>query len=54
MDSLMVGVILNLGVGAIYLGVAVAHAIGHKWGWSLAYFSYAIANVGLSMAMLGK
>lgn len=42
--------ILPLIVSIAYLIVAIDFATELKWGWSLAWFSYAMANVGLVIA----
>jgi hypothetical protein len=38
-------------VGLIYLGVVVTEALRGNAGWAVAYFGYAIANVGWIMAL---
>lgn len=40
---------LILGVGAVYLAVAVDQYIKGSPGMALAWFGYALANVGLAM-----
>lgn len=36
--------------GLLYIATAIGMLIQHKWGLSLAYFAYALANVGLIIA----
>ena len=40
-------------IGAQYLAVAVMYVIEQKWGLALAFFAYALANVGLFIAARG-
>ena len=40
--------------GLLYLATSVGFAMKHQWGWSLSYFAYAVANVGLIMASLSE
>jgi hypothetical protein len=34
-------------VGAQYMALSLMFAIGQRWGMSLTFFAYALANVGL-------
>lgn len=43
----MSGLLLSI-VSFIYLGVAISFALEHKYGFSLAFFAYAVANVALT------
>lgn len=38
--------------GLLYLATAIGFAWKKQWGWSLAYFAYALANVGLIWAAI--
>ena len=40
--------------GVVYLLTAVAFARDGRAGWALAYFAYAMANVGLIWASLAE
>lgn len=40
---------LLLFVGAIYLVVAICYGLQHRYGMSLAFVAYALANVGFAL-----
>ena len=39
--------------GVLYFGTSVGFGLKHEFGWALAYFAYALANVGLIIASGG-
>lgn len=38
--------------GCLYLAAAVGYGLEGRWGWSLTYAAYAVANAGLILAAL--
>jgi hypothetical protein len=38
--------------GLVYLVTALAFCYQTRWGWAVAYFAYALANLGLIWASL--
>lgn len=45
---------LTLGVGAIYVAIAIGHFAHGRVGLGIAFTAYALANVGLVLAERGK
>ena len=39
--------------GVLYLGTSIGFRIKQEWGFTVAYFSYSLVNVGLIMASGG-
>lgn len=40
--------------GILYLGTAIGFILKGQYSWALTYFAYALANVGLILASIGK
>jgi hypothetical protein len=40
--------------GLLYLATSIGFAMEKQWSWTLTYFAYALANVGLILAANGK